>query len=95
MTKEIKQIKDCLKDKDIRIKRIEDWFRLRNSILMFIGWILLCFSWAIYLFFFTNPDEIRETVNIIFAIIGMITVVVGVFIVFVFGLVKIIAYYIR
>lgn len=86
---EIDQLRECLKDKDKRIKKLEERYKLRNSILMIIGWTILCFSWMIYIFIFSDSESLKEIFKNIVTIIGVCTTVVGTFVIFIFGGLKI------
>ena len=46
---EIEKLKKCLKNKEKRLKKIEERFKIRNSILWFVGWTFVCFFWVVYL----------------------------------------------
>jgi len=68
----IDKLENCLKDKDKRIKKLEEYFWSRNCFIQSVFAMLACFSPWICLFGFTNT-YIDTSVNfgtLIFALIG-------------------------
>jgi preprotein translocase subunit Sec63 len=85
---ELEQVKKCLRDKDKRITRIEGWFRIRNFIILLVGWFFLCFSWVIYLFLIAKRQDTIQIYTDITLVIGVSTEVIGTFIICIYGLIK-------
>ena len=78
MTKEIDGLKKCLKNKEKRIRKLENYFWIRNRIVLSIGATVLIFSPIIILFLFAEPlpdNAVHYLVVDIFAIIGAMFVV--------------------
>ena len=72
---EILKLKKCIKEKDKRIKKIEEYFWVRNRVILSVLASLFCFSPFILMFIFCKPVPIEyETplILLIFALIGVV-----------------------
>lgn len=82
---ELLKLQKCIKEKDKRIKKIEDYFWLRNRLILSVLLSLLCIlPWALLIIYVERPPA-----DFVFSIIGMMASVVGTFIIWMFGLGKI------
>ena len=75
----IDKLEKCVRDKDKRIKKLEEYFCLRNHLILTLFSTILCFLPYAFMFFYLKPlpESVEYPLSlIIFGVIGIITTVV-------------------
>ena len=88
----IDKLEKCIRNKDKRIKKIEDYFHLRNRLILSVLFsLLIALPWVIFLLYAEPvPDGMEIPVPvIIFSIIGAISCILGTIFIWMFGMEKI------
>ena len=88
----IDKLEKCVRNKDKRIKKIEDYFKLRNRLIVSVCWSLLfVIPWLLFFLYAERvlDDSIYPITIVIFSAIGVTTLIVGPIYIWVSGMEKI------